>query len=94
MTPPSVWARKRGNRRNDIKFAQDSEVQAVASLGAIGELSMASRFQNRKKGRNHTHAVKPANIRPAGMAPKVVRLPTPEGPAVKPAPEVAAVAAA
>lgn len=55
---------------------------------------MASRFQNRKKGRNHTHAVKPANIRPAGMAPKVVRLPTPEGPAVKPAPEVAAVAAA
>ena len=39
---------------------------------------MPSRFQNRKKGRNHTHAVKPANIRPAGMPPKVAPAPTPE----------------
>ena len=45
---------------------------------------MASRFQNRKKGRNHTHSVKPANIRPAGMPPKVVPAPAA---VVAPAPE-------
>jgi hypothetical protein len=53
---------------------------------------MAHRFKNRKKGRNHTHAVKPASIRPVGMPPKVVRLPTPEGPAVESTPEAAVAA--
>ena len=52
---------------------------------------MAHRFKNRKKGRNHTHAVKPASIRPAGMPPKVVPA-SPEA-AVVPAPEAEAVAA-
>jgi hypothetical protein len=51
---------------------------------------MAHRHKNKKHGRNHTHAIKPASIRPVGMAPKVVRLPTPEGPAVEAAVEVVA----
>ena len=49
---------------------------------------MASRFQNRKKGRNHTHAVKPANIRPAGMPPKVAVAPVEA--VVAPAPKATA----
>ena len=53
---------------------------------------MAHRHKNRKHGRNHTHAVKPANIRPAGMPPKAS--PAPAEAVAAPAPEATAAPAA